>query len=85
MSQLTRTTITIPEQVYTQARLMASSEDKSFSAYVSGILVQNLSGKAAPVKNPKSTLGVFSLGSKKDIYKKRSELYDKTLSKKVRV
>ena len=84
MSNLVRTTITVPEPIYNQARMLATSRGESFSSFIAGILNQRIKGKKKreKVKNPLSTLGKYSLGDSAP-YKNRGELYDEHLKRKM--
>jgi hypothetical protein len=85
MKKLIRTTISIPEDIYKQAKVKASILGESFSAYV----VDSLQEKASQIRNkgttkvidPVKTLGVFSVGIKK--VPERNKLYEKYLKTKL--
>lgn len=85
MTKLIRTTITIPEYLYKQAKVKASLVGESFSAYV----VESLQEKLNQIRNrqkikindPAKTLGVFSVGIKK--IPKRNQLYGQYLKRKL--
>lgn len=85
MKKLIRTTITIPEDIYKQAKIKASLLRESFSAYVVESLQERLSLVRTREKtkrvDPKKTLGVFSIGVKKIL--KRSEIYAQYLKRKL--
>jgi hypothetical protein len=84
MTNLIRKTITVPENIYTQTKIVASSEDMSFSAYVSDVLEKSIKGYQVDLdtKNPSETLGTLSLGATKP-YKKRSDIYDEHINRKM--
>lgn len=81
MSNLIRTTITIPEDVYNQARIIAASSDHSLSSFISRLVKEKITGvKKKDIKNNLfSSVGIFKLGVKK-IYKKRDDLYKDRLA-----
>ena len=85
MKKLIRTTITIPENLYRQAKVNAAFLRESFSAYVVSSLEQKVTGNSLTKKgkkiDPMKTLGVFSLGVKK--IPDREKLYDKYLKRKM--
>lgn len=82
MGSLVRATITIPEDIYNQSRIIAASNDYSFSSFVSKLLKEKVTGakKRKKSKNPFSSVGVFKLGIKK-AYKKRDDLYADRLAR----
>ena len=84
MRNLIRTSITIPEDIYRQAKILAANTGQSFSSFVVRVLVGSIKGRKdkKEISNPFTTTGVFSLGVKK-IYRKRSDLYDKFLKRKM--
>ena len=84
MSNLVRTTITVPEPLYSQAKMLAASKGESFSSFIANLLHQGIKGKklTKKVKDPLSTLGKYSLGDKAP-YKNRGELYDEHLKRKM--
>ncbi len=84
MSDLVRTTITIPESIYNQIKILAAYKGKSVSSFVTEVLNEKIKGKKILKKkiDPMSTLGVFSLGGKEP-YKHREELYDDYLKEKM--
>lgn len=77
-----RTTVTIPEDIYMQTRILAAYNKKSFSSYLSGVLQEKVkvSKKKKKLQDPFLVAGKFSIGIGK-IYKKRSELYENRLEK----
>lgn len=83
MKKLIRTTITLPEDIYQQAKIKASLMRESFSAYVASSLQQRMSQMRVikEKNNPKNVMGVFSLGIKK--LPKREKLYEKIIRKKL--
>jgi len=85
MKKLIRTTITVPEDIYKQAKIKASLVQKSFSAYVTEALyekINQLKNKPLTKKiDPKKTLGVFSIGIKK--IPKRKKLYETYIERKL--
>lgn len=85
MKKLIRTSITIPEDLYKQAKIKASMLRESFSAYVAESLQERISQirnrKTAKTVDPAETLGVFSIGIKK--IPKRSQLYEEYLKRKL--
>ena len=86
MRKLVRTTITIPENLYKQVKISASVLRESFSSYVVQTLEERIKGKSHSKKrvfsDPLKTLGRLSIGIKK-IYKKRSDLYDEHIKRKM--
>lgn len=86
MKKLIRTSITIPENLYKQAKINASVLRESFSAYVVQTLEEKIKGKNNNKKrifsDPLKTLGRLSIGIKK-IYNKRSDLYEEHIKRKV--
>jgi hypothetical protein len=85
MKKLIRTTITVPEDIYKQAKVKASLVQESFSAYVTEALYEKINQMInQPLKkkmNPQQTLGVFSLGIKKILSRKK--LYETHLQRKL--
>jgi len=85
MKKLIRTTITVPEDIYKQAKIKASLAQESFSAYVTEALyekINQLKNKLLVKKvAPEKTLGVFSLGIKK--IPKRKNLYENYVQRKL--
>lgn len=65
------------------SKRVADAERLSFSSYVTNVLEEKLwgvEGSANRLKDetsPLTTMGRLSLGSKKELYKKRSKLYEK--------
>ena len=85
MKKLVRTTISIPENIYRQAKVKASLLRESFSAYVAESLQEKMNqigeGKITKKVKPEKTLGVFSVGIKN--IPPRSQLYEKHLKRKL--
>jgi hypothetical protein len=85
MKKLIRTTITVPEDIYKQAKVKASLVQESFSTYVTEALYEKINQIInEPLKkkvDPKKTLGVFSLGIKK--FPSRKKLYETHIQRKL--
>jgi len=85
MKKLIRTTITVPEDIYKQAKVKASLVQESFSTYVTEALYEKINQIInEPLKkkvDPKKTLGVFSLGIKKIPLRKK--LYETHIQRKL--
>jgi len=84
MKKLIRTTITVPENIYKQAKVKASLVQESFSAYVTEALYEKINQINQSLKkkiDPKQTLGVFSLGIKK--IPSRKKLYETRIQRKL--
>lgn len=83
MTDMVKTTITIPQDILEKAKLMAVREKISLSKIMRDALEEKVERKRGrKVKNPMKLLGNFSLGIKK-IYNKRSDLYDEHLRRKM--
>lgn len=84
MHNLIRTSITIPEDVYDNARLVAARRRESVSKLISKLLETHLVDTIPPKKqrDPQDILGKYSLGAKEP-YKHRSEIYDEYLERKM--
>jgi predicted CopG family antitoxin len=84
MKNLIRTSITIPEDVYASARVLAAQQGESVSKFITRILTkriyqrQNASAKSDPLQ----ILGKYSFGKKKP-YQKRSDIYDENIKHKL--
>jgi len=78
MTNLVKTTITIPEDLLQQAKLTAVKEKITLSDTIRQALAVRIYGKTKQrdVKNPMKLAGKYKIGIKK-IYHKRSDLYDK--------
>jgi hypothetical protein len=85
MKKLIRTTITVPEYIYKQAKIKASLFQESFSAYVTEALYEKINQIInQPLKkkmDPQQTLGIFSLGIKK--IPSRKKLYETHIQRKL--
>jgi len=86
MKKLVRTTITIPEDLYKQAKIQAAALGESFSSYLTVAVEEKIRGKGKKrtFKDPFKALGRLSLGIKGP-YKNRKELYDDYLKRKMGV
>ena len=85
MSNLARTTITLPEHLYNQVKIIAASKGASFSSYVADVLELKVGvkkSKKTKTADPLSVLGRLSLGGKEP-YKRRSELYEEHVKRKM--
>ncbi len=84
MQKLIRTSITIPEDIYKDARVVAAKKSESLSKFITQSIRIRMYGKAKPKKktDPTKILGKYSLGGKEP-YKHRSELYDEHLKRKM--
>jgi len=74
MANLVRTTITLPEEVYEQAKILAAAEDMSMSKLISKLLEVLVKGERVEVEQATDSLGTLFLGTD-IIYKKRDEIY----------
>ena len=82
MSNLIRATITIPEDIYTQARIVAAYNKTSFSQFVSNTLKSGINIQSTNItKDPFRLAGSLHLGVNKSIH--RNEIYDDRLRKKM--
>lgn len=85
MKKLFRATVTIPENIYRQAKVNAAYLRESFSAYVVNSLEEKIKGvkmnKKKRFKDPLKTLGRLSIGIKK--IPSRNKLYDDYLKRKM--
>jgi len=83
MTDMVKTTITIPEDILEKAKLMAVREKISLSKIMRDALQEKVARKRGrKVKDPMKLLGTFSIGIKK-IYNKRSDLYDEHIRRKM--
>lgn len=84
MTHLIRTTITIPADIYKQTRIIAASEGKSLSSYISHTLKAKAHGlKESKTKiDPLSTIGKYSLGVK-NVYNQRKDIYEDHFARKM--
>lgn len=82
MANLVRTTITVPNDIYRQARLLAAAEDISLSKLISRVLKILVRGEEIEVDDPMNSLGSLSLGIKK-VYQSRGEIYEERLGRKM--
>ncbi len=84
MSNLVRTTISVPEDIYQQARITAAALKISLSGLITRILEEKISGQKVQVSSAqaKKIIGSLDLGIGK-IYQKRSDLYAKNPRAKV--
>lgn len=83
MSDLVKTTITLPEDLLQKAKLMAIREKTTLSKVMRVAIEDKVSQKRGrKVKDPMKLLGTFSIGIKK-IYNKRSDLYDEHIKRKM--
>lgn len=83
MRILTRTTITLPEEILKTAKLIALHQKKSLGR----IIEEALEDKITPKKrvllgDPMKLLGKYNLGIGK-IYKSRSDLYEEHIRRKM--
>lgn len=78
MTNLVKTTVTIPEDLLQQAKLTAVKEKITLSDTIRQALADRIYGKTNQknVKDPMKLAGKYKIGIKK-IYHKRSDLYDK--------
>ena len=82
MSNLVRATVTIPEDIYTQARIVAAYNQTSFSQFVSNTLKSSINIQSTHItKDPFRLAGSLHLGVNKTI--DRNEIYDDRLRKKM--
>ncbi len=83
MKKLVRKTITIPEEIYKQAKINAGYCNESFSAYIVNMLeVKILNKKKNKIlKDPFKSMGVFSLHVKR--LPSRDKLYEDHLKRKM--
>jgi len=82
MSNLIHATITIPEDIYTQARIVAAYNQTSFSQFVSNTLKNGINiQSASTTKDPFRLAGSLHLGVNRSI--RRNEIYDDKLRKKM--
>ncbi len=86
MKKLVRTTITIPEDLYKQAKIQAASFGESFSSYIVSVVEEKIKGKnkKKSFKDPFKAIGRLSLDEKKP-YKNREELYDQYFKREMGV
>lgn len=84
MPQLTRTTITLPDDLLNQLKMKSVVENSSVSKLITQMVNKNIYQKSVkkPVKNPLKLLGKLKLGAKK-IYTSRDELYEEHLKRKM--
>ena len=83
MSNLVKTTITLPEDILHKAKLAAVKEKTTVSQLIREALDNRLNPiNKRKVKDPMKLLGRYSLGIKK-IYNKRSDLYDDYILRKM--
>lgn len=81
MSNLIRTTVTIPRDIYLQARVVAAHRRASFSQLVSATLKKSIAFSDPKVKDPFKIAGSLHLGINRAIH--RSEIYDDQLHRKM--
>ena len=76
MPQLTRTTITLPDDLLNQLKMKSVVENSSVSKLITQMVNKNIYQKSIKKsdKNPLKLLGKLKLGTKK-IYTNRDELY----------
>ncbi len=84
MTNLLKKTISIPEDLYSQIKILAATQGNNFSSFLVKILTERIKGKRVTKRkvDPMSTLGVFSLGGKLP-YKHREDLYDDYIKEKM--
>lgn len=84
MNKLIRKTITIPENIYRQAKITASFSNESFSSYITNILSSQIRKrtKIVKIKDPFKTMGTLSVGINKKW--KRKDIYEDYLRRKIR-
>jgi len=83
MKKLVRTTITIPEDLYKQAKIQAAALRESFSSYIVSVVEEKIKGKnkTKTFKDPFKAMGTLSLGIDRNF--KRKDLYEEYLRKKM--
>ena len=87
MSNLIKTTITVPEDLLDKAKFRALQEKKTLSMLIRESLYERVfypikEKKKEKKKDPTSFLGAFHIGITK-IYNKRSDLYERHLKRKM--
>lgn len=83
MADLVKTTVTIPENILQRAKIVALREKTTLSKIIREALEEKVSRKRGRiVKDPMKLLGTFSIGIK-NIYNKRSDLYEEHLRRKM--
>lgn len=82
MADLVRTTITVPNDIYRQAKVLAAAEDMSLSKLISKVLKVLVRGESVDISDPMKSLGSLSLGIKQ-VYKSREDLYAERLDRKM--
>ena len=84
MSNLIRTSITIPEDIYQSARMIAAAKRISVSKLIAMILTHEIhDGHDTAGKDPFALLGKYKLGLRK-AYESRSDMYDKHLENRTK-
>lgn len=80
---LVKTTVTIPEDIIRQAKLVALSENTTLSDLIRSALEDKVKPhKKKKLKDPMKLAGTFTMGIDK-LYSKRSDLYDDRLKRKM--
>lgn len=83
MSNLVRTTIALPEETLRLSKIIALEEKRTLNEVIREALETRLYGKRKKaVAEPQKLLGQFSLGIGK-IFRKRSEIYEEHLKRKL--
>lgn len=83
MTQLVKTTVTIPEDLFREAKLAAVQEKVTFSRILREALDERIHRRNKRFKkNPLRLAGRFKLGVNQ-LYKKRSDLYDEHIRRKM--
>lgn len=83
MTQLVRTTITIPEDLLRQLKTKAVNKKISVSTLITNAIQKETPSpakKRKKIKDPMKFAGVFSIGIDK-IYDNRDELYDEDIKR----
>lgn len=83
MTDLVKTTITVPEDILQAAKRAAVEEKTTLSSIIREAIKDRIYKRKKNItKDPTKFMGVFSIGIKK-IYNKRSDLYAEHLRRKM--